>query len=303
MKTLNIIDYIKDFRKLDEKTLNEINQLIEKYPYFHALYLLWIKNLQKVNINIEKYLPLIAIRVVDRKKLYYYLNNNEENEQICKEETTIDNKIETNLSLDEKQAGEIKSQDNIAKIKEEKVLQSENTEIIKEEKKYKKNISKSLKNNISNTLSNQIDEIENLSGEPYFLVIENNVKKDDVLKDIEKDNEFEILGSKDVLIGKEKADIKNIKNYKDYLIERFIEKGHEKIVVKPEELTEQKDISEDSVKEHEDFFTETLAKIFLKQGNYNKAIYAYEKLILKYPEKSDYFAKKIEEIKKLINNN
>jgi tetratricopeptide (TPR) repeat protein len=36
--------------------------------------------------------------------------------------------------------------------------------------------------------------------------------------------------------------------------------------------------------------TETLARIYEKQGNLQKAIDAYRKLALKYPEKSAYFA-------------
>jgi hypothetical protein len=46
---------------------------------------------------------------------------------------------------------------------------------------------------------------------------------------------------------------------------------------------------------------ETLSRIYLKQGHYQKAIESFKRLSLKFPEKSVYFAHQIEEIKKLIN--
>lgn len=49
--------------------------------------------------------------------------------------------------------------------------------------------------------------------------------------------------------------------------------------------------------------TETLAKIYLEQKKYSKAIQAYEILILKYPEKSSLFADRILDIKDLQQNN
>jgi hypothetical protein len=48
--------------------------------------------------------------------------------------------------------------------------------------------------------------------------------------------------------------------------------------------------------------TETLARVYLEQKKYIKAIQAYEILILKYPEKSSFFADRISEIKNLQQN-
>jgi hypothetical protein len=84
------------------------------------------------------------------------------------------------------------------------------------------------------------------------------------------------------------------------LIDKFIW-GEPKIVPDNEKVSTY-DISAESVREHEGFITDTLARIYVKQGYYSKAIFAYEKLILKYPEKSSYFAGQINEIKKIINN-
>ena len=47
--------------------------------------------------------------------------------------------------------------------------------------------------------------------------------------------------------------------------------------------------------------SETLAKIYVAQGNFPKAIYAYQQLSLKYPEKKIFFANQISELEKKIN--
>ena len=57
----------------------------------------------------------------------------------------------------------------------------------------------------------------------------------------------------------------------------------------------------DSLIEDQELFSEKLAKIYIKQKHYDKALKTYEKLCLKYPEKNIYFAVQIENLKRLIN--
>lgn len=90
------------------------------------------------------------------------------------------------------------------------------------------------------------------------------------------------------------------------LIDDFIQNSDEKIdnptdaplmpepQDKPEELP--------GVEEDDGYFTETLAKIYIKQHRYAKALEIIRRLSLKYPKKNAYFADQIRFLEKLVIN-
>jgi hypothetical protein len=85
------------------------------------------------------------------------------------------------------------------------------------------------------------------------------------------------------------------------LIDRFIQ-TEPKIIPSKTEFYSPVNQAKKSVTENEDIVSETLAKIYYKQGNLLKARSSYQKLSLLYPEKMAYFAALISEIDKAINN-
>jgi hypothetical protein len=84
------------------------------------------------------------------------------------------------------------------------------------------------------------------------------------------------------------------------LIDKFI-KEEPKMTRQKAEFFSPVNMAKQSVADDITFVSETLAKIYVLQGNYAKALNAYENLRLKYPEKRVYFATQIKNLKKLIN--
>lgn len=104
----------------------------------------------------------------------------------------------------------------------------------------------------------------------------------------ETDNEKQETGSESSDSGKRGLS-------KEELVEKFI---HDKPRLTPPK-TAFFSPSEKAVKSNlddEEIVTETLARLFFKQGNIAKAIKIYDKLILLFPEKSSYFAAQIEKM-------
>ena len=91
------------------------------------------------------------------------------------------------------------------------------------------------------------------------------------------------------------------KKKKSELIDKFIETNPKISPIKHNTTSHATfDLNKD---DNSSLMTETLARVYLEQKKYQKAIQAYEILILKYPEKSSFFADRISDIKILQQNN
>jgi hypothetical protein len=86
------------------------------------------------------------------------------------------------------------------------------------------------------------------------------------------------------------------------LIDNFIASKPSVRIKNSGENNTQTDFSENSVVENDEIITETFAELLVQQKKYGKAIQSFEKLSLRFPEKSIYFAGRIEEIRKLKDN-
>ncbi len=85
-------------------------------------------------------------------------------------------------------------------------------------------------------------------------------------------------------------------------IDEFLKQGKMTIQNHPEEELQKPNLENASV-ENKEVMTETLARIYIKQGKYDSAIEIIRRLSLKYPKKNRYFADQIRFLEKLIVNN
>lgn len=110
-----------------------------------------------------------------------------------------------------------------------------------------------------------------------------------------------IVRKKENLVSKETIALEEEKKKKTELIDKFIESSPKISPLRQEDVI--KTYAEQSDADTSYLMTETLARVYLEQKKYQKAIKAYEILILKYPEKSSFFADRISDIKILQQNN
>ena len=101
-----------------------------------------------------------------------------------------------------------------------------------------------------------------------------------------------------ISIVQTKKIVRSKKQNSDEIINIFLEKKP-KIKNNKQRFFNASENAKKSIVENNDIITETLAKVYTKQEHFEKAILAYQKLSLKYPQKSSYFADQIKVIKKI----
>ena len=88
------------------------------------------------------------------------------------------------------------------------------------------------------------------------------------------------------------------------LIDNFLEQEQGRILLNELPQYTQETVNNENADEEveEEYFTETLARIYIKQGHYEKALGIIERLSERYPKKNAYFADQMRFLEKLLIN-
>ena len=267
----------------NEEQRKQFEKITYRYPYFQSAYAHYLKSLKKQEqYNYQLILRKTAILSPDRSALMNWLNtelkNTKTSEGSLKESIkqvivpVNDNKI-------------ITPKESIPTKKEEKVIQEQQKVNQAKEPTKTKGVHK-----------NKIDEV---SSTKKVNAIENLIAKEEKTKDkLSMSFTDWITYSAQNKIENE-AKSPNL-DEKISLIDTFL-KNQPKIP--PVKQDQPKiDLSRQNEFNKEELMTETLAKVYLQQKKFKKALYAYKILSLKYPEKNSFFADQIKKIKKLQQN-
>jgi len=311
-------------QKIGKDEMALLSALIEKYPYFQSARALQLKALKNDSSFLyNDSLKLTAAYTADRDILFEYITSdsfiqNKISQEILSHDPAI-NEIETvSENISEAISIEIDTQIKEELKKAEAVLNPDLFERkITSVTEIVANIEDQPKTNETETKIPETAEVKEPEEEIALGVNKplEFTKKDTHsfsewlqltrTQPIDRSNISKIEpASKEEKLGA--SDAPSERERKKRLIEKFIQ-DKPKL---PSKVASSKKKDKTSQPEHlanpykhapEALMTETLAKVYLQQKNYSKAITAYKILILKYPEKSGFFADQIRAIKKLIN--
>jgi hypothetical protein len=296
--------FLNDPSLLDNQSVDELWALVKEYPYFQVARMLLARNLY--NVGHEAYpiaLRLAAAYAGDRSKLKQIIEGN-----ALFDKPVFETKKLVNPTLDFPQPTVI-----VPVPDDEVVLEAIHSSQIQDsvdEELESKEISSQI--NLADTATDIIDN-EAISTEevstvnPEALQPAESVKLNTIRNPL-IDNIFSRLSAIEIsntetsetngFLQEENESEKVVDEKvaeRNSLVDRFI-LNEPRISTPKREFYNPEDKARESTSLPDDVVSETLARIYEKQGLYLMAIKIYEKLMLLIPEKSSYFAAQINEI-------
>ena len=308
MNRNDFLNMIEDTVPVSRQMIGEVYELIDIFPYFQSAHLLLLKGLySNADVKFENQLRNSAIHVGDREVLYWLLKtkNTSDTDKI---DIRLDSDLKKEIVSDTHQTV-IESAKNSEYLIDEIEKDFDETKFIEKQDTHGQNPDHSI------MIATEPDDIE--SEGVIFLPDEDispsddkvffmdpgfaSPERSDLLElDLDEDN-TSLLAEEEISLEDQDQLEKNSKKlFESELIDKFIIANPRIEPQKDKSYVPDDDISKPYVEEAGGLVTETLAKIYINQGYYSRAMDIYEKLSLKFPEKSSYFASQIEKVKEYI---
>jgi hypothetical protein len=304
MNRNDFINMLEDKVQVNRQMIGEVYELIDIFPYFQSAHLILLKGLlNNADVKFEKQLRNSAIHIADREVLYYLLNRKPVavigKEEVIYEEAAYRENGSDNMQTvietaknSEQLISEIEKSSGVEQkeIEEDPLhLHSHSILISSEAKTFESDEVMLVMDEETAPDEERVFYMDPGFAVPdYSALLELDTDPDKELINIENGNTEEQPGG---------AADRNKKLLQSELIDKFILANPRIEPVKDPGKVPSEDNSKHFAEREGGFVTETLARIYINQGYYSKAIDIYTELSLKFPEKSSYFASQIELVK------
>lgn len=274
----------------------ELEKLVQEYPYFQLGRMLYLKNLHNENsIAYEKNLHITSAYAPNGKVLYNLIKK-----RVSKKEV---HSIQATVHKEQPIQKEVLPKLEPIVVLQEMTMSTTAPVSVKKDDEWDLLEKEMLREAYRTSMS--VDLLEEKPQVPTPIAI--GVKSQVPSQQPEPPNQgsYSFGDWMKVVSGKAPDSVKEEKaiqrKVKTDIIDNFILDQAVKTPPKPKaEFYSAENMAKKSLQDDENFVSETLARIYLKQGNLPKALRSYEILLVKYPEKLHIFAPLLEKIKKLL---